>query len=278
MNKHRKNDTTKRYGIIACGIFIVLFLGIFKPFEMTEVGIWNLLGYGLITIFTCWFYYIVIPHYFISIKRTIEENIYLKQLPIDCANILTIGTLNFLYSVYVDKTSDLTWLWFWRYQFYTFSIGAILSVILFFVVRNIHLKARLEEVEKINEILEHKIAKANENQALVFESETRNEKVMVQSNDLICIKAEGNYSLFLYAMNGSIQSKLLRLSLKNAEAIIGDNQLFSRSHRSYIVNTEKIKKIKSVGNSYQLWVEGLSEPLPASRQNISDLKSNINLI
>jgi hypothetical protein len=276
MNHIKKNDKLKLYIILASGLFIAVFLGVFKPFEMANVGFFHLLGYGVITIFSCSIYYFLIPRYFLQVDANIDDNIVFKQLPIDFANIITIGTLNFFYSVYIDKTSSLTWQWFFRYQLYTFAIGAMLSFVIYFIVRSIRLKERLEEVEKINELLEHKIAKAKENETLVFESEMKNEKVVVQTNDLICVKAEGNYSQFNYTMNGIVQSKLLRLSLKNVETIIGENQIFSRSHRSYIVNTDKIIKIRSTGNNFQIWVDGLLEPLPASRQNIADLKANFN--
>jgi len=276
MNHIKKNDTLKLYIILASGLFITVFLGVFKPFEMENVGVFHLLGYGVITIFSCYIYYFLIPRFILKVETDIDDTIVFKQLPIDFANILTIGTLNFFYSVFIDKTSSLTWHWFFRYQLYTFAIGSMLSFVMFFIVRSIRLKAQLEEVERINEMLEHKIAKSKEQETLVFESETKNEKVVVQTQDLICIKAEGNYSQFHFSLNGKIQTQLLRLSLKNIETIIGNNPLFSRSHRSYIVNTDKIKKIRSVGNSFQIWVEGLSEPLPASRQNIADLKSNIS--
>ena len=270
----KKTGYSTLYLIGGCGVFIVLFLGIFQPFDHQKYSFVSLGFYGLITVTSCTIYYYILPNVTKQKILFCDEKWY-QYLHIDIANIATIGTANFLYASLLEHSAQLNWKWFLRYQFYTFSIGTIISIGIYWIVRNIQLKQRLTEVEAVNEMLMHKIAKADENKTLVFESETKNEKVVVQTCDLICVKAEGNYSQFHYTMNGIMHSKLLRMSLKNAEKIVDGNKTFSRSHRSYIVNTDKVRKIQSVGNSYQIWVEGLQEPLPASKQNIDDLKASI---
>jgi DNA-binding LytR/AlgR family response regulator len=209
-------------------------------------------------------------------ERLIYDDFCSKHLYIDFANIISIGIANFLYAGYFEQScSKITWKWFWRFQFYTFAIGAIISIVTYWVVRSIKLKQQLKEVESINATLHQQLLQIKPKETFVFESETRNEKLIIQSNDLICIKAEGNYSMFYYIDSDKTNSKLLRLSLKSAETIVESNTSFSRSHRSYVVNCTKIVKINSIGSNYQIWVHGLAEPLPASRQNIADLKQNI---
>jgi uncharacterized protein involved in tolerance to divalent cations len=260
--------------IIGCGLFIIVFLGIFRPFEVEFRSIWSLIVYGFITITSCLFYYYLIP--LLTNKESfILEDVCTKYLPLEFANIITIGIGNFLFAGYIEHTCTITWKWFWRYQFYTVSIGAILSVVLYWLVKSLKLKQQLKEVESINQTLQQQLVQVKVKETFVFESETRNEKLIIQSNDLICIKAEGNYSMFYYFEGDKTNSKLLRLSLKYAETIVEANASFSRSHRSYVVNCTKIIKINSIGSNYQLWVQGLQEPLPASRQNIADLKCNI---
>ena len=253
--------------IISAGIFIVLFLGIFEPFGIESVAFHYLLGYGAITIISCLFYYMFLSE--IILKRSIEldDNYVIKQIPIDI--------LNFFYSVYIDKSAELTWNWFWKYQFYTFAIGVIISILMYFIIKNIRLKSRLANVESLNRLLEHKISKTEETAPLIFESETKNEKLVLLSGDLYFIKAEGNYSQFYYIQNNTIKNSLLRLSLKNTETLIEKNNQFLRIHRSYIVNTEKIKRVSSENNIYKIWIDGFSEALPASRQTISEIKNLI---
>ena len=268
------NYNLKLLIIFGCGIFIILFLGVFRPFDMEIINVWYLLGYGLITILNCLLFYILIPKYFHK-NLDIYDGKWYEHLPYDIGNIVCIGIGNFLFSGYVERSSEITWIWFWRYQAYTLAIGLMLSSVIYLVVKSLKLIQRVGEVESMNESLQYQLKQATINQTLVFDSETRNEKLVLQSNDLICIKAEGNYSSFYYNDGDKVVSKLLRLSLKNVESIIETSSNFSRSHRSYIININKIVKINSVGANYQIWVDGLIEPLPASRQNISDLKKTI---
>jgi DNA-binding LytR/AlgR family response regulator len=205
-----------------------------------------------------------------------EAKFHLKYLPLDIANLITIGIGNYFYAGFIENSCERGWDWFWRYQFYTFTIGIIIVALAYLVVTSVKLKMKLNDVQKINSSLLHKLKQVSNNQVFVFESETRNEKLVVYSDDLICIKAEGNYSKFYYILDDKVITKLLRLSLKNSETIIHKSTAFSRSHRSYIVNINKITNIQATGSGYQMWVNGLAEPLPASRQNIADLKQSIS--
>jgi len=268
------NNKYKYITILGSGVFVALFLGIFRPFDTVVSSVWNLVNYGLITIGSCVFYFVVLPK-LLGFPFEFGDKYTFKHFIFDIGNIITIGTCNFFYSSTIEGCSVLNWEWFWKYQFYTFTIGGIVSLILYFFGKNIILKNQLKEIETLNASLHNQLKEASINKTFVFESETRNEKLVLQSDDLICIKAEGNYSSFYYSTGDKVTSKLLRLSLKNTESIIETSSNFSRSHRSYIVNINKIIKIDAVGSSYQIWVNGLLEPLPASRQNIADLKASI---
>lgn len=138
--------------------------------------------------------------------------------------------------------------------------------------KSINLELQLSKVDSINKTLEQKLQQTSSNDTLIFESESKNEKLILHSNDLICIKAEGNYSSFYYDDGGKTNVRLLRLSLKNAETMVESNPTFLRSHRSYIINITKVENITAAGSNFQIWVAGLTDPLPASKQNIADLK------
>jgi hypothetical protein len=268
--KLNNDDHLKLYIIIGCGVFIILFLGIFKPFGINVSNIWFLLGFGLITTLSCFLHYMLLPYLFHYKLYTHSQRI-TDNLPSDIANLITIGTGNFLYAAKFDPETSFCWKWFWYYQAYTMSIGLIIMFFIMLITGSVRMKRHLKEVEDLNFALQNQL-RQTANRTLIFEAETRNDKLVLYSDDLVCIKAEGNYSMFFYLLGDKVSSKLLRLSLKNAEEIVGQHPCFSRSHRSYIINVNKITRIQSSGNNYQLWVNGMGEPLPASRQNISELR------
>jgi DNA-binding LytR/AlgR family response regulator len=45
--------------------------------------------------------------------------------------------------------------------------------------------------------------------------------------------------------------------------------LFAQGHRSFVVNLQRVKKIKKEGQTYQLFVDGIDGFLPASRHRAS---------
>ncbi len=82
--------------------------------------------------------------------------------------------------------------------------------------------------------------------------------------DIYYIAVEDHYCKIVFNRKGETFSEYVRLSLKNALAKLPES-LFTQVHRSFIVNLLHVKEIKKVGQTYQLFVEGLDGFLPASR-------------
>lgn len=70
--------------------------------------------------------------------------------------------------------------------------------------------------------------------------ETGNEKLLIDPNDVVYIKSEGNY-VDLYLESG--KSFTLRKQLKTIADELSDN--FKRCHKSYIVNKDKVTQVKA---------------------------------
>lgn len=93
-----------------------------------------------------------------------------------------------------------------------------------------------------------------------------NDKVVfaINSDQVVFVKSAGNY-LEIHYLDGEIVSKeLVRMSLKELEAMIANSGLL-KIHRSYIINTQRISSFKKTRKGYDLKVQCFPhEALPVS--------------
>lgn len=97
---------------------------------------------------------------------------------------------------------------------------------------------------------------------LVLRSETR-EKISLQSDDLLYISAEDNYSRVVWTSGNKRNEKVLRSTLKHLEAqLSGSNML--RCHRSFLVNLSRFT-LSGDSRGYRLSASGHATVIPVSR-------------
>lgn len=123
------------------------------------------------------------------------------------------------------------------------------------------LKNKEEEVESLISALESvqrpafSEASDNDPQSLPlihFKDEKDELKLSVHTDALLYLEAADNYVKIHYLNKGEVSGFLLRNTLKNIEHLFPERQLV-RCHRSYIINTQKIKILKK--NKEGLFVE-----------------------
>ncbi|SHI82296.1 two component transcriptional regulator, LytTR family [Dethiosulfatibacter aminovorans DSM 17477] len=99
---------------------------------------------------------------------------------------------------------------------------------------------------------------------------TNGEKILVLNFDEIsCIKANERKVEVSY---GDGESFTANYKISELEDKL-DDEIFFKSHRSYIVNVEKIKEIEMwFNNTYMLTIEGMDEKIPVSRSYVKEFK------
>lgn len=102
-----------------------------------------------------------------------------------------------------------------------------------------------------------------------FRGVNKGEKITLQKEVLLFIKASENYVQIFYAKNNTVQQKTFRNTLT---AIKKQASFLYRSHRSYLVNVSTIKTIK--GNSQNAKIEFHHEDLnvPLSKSYYKTIK------
>jgi len=149
----------------------------------------------------------------------------------------------------------------------TIAVGIIpITIMVFFF--EIYLRERNEKsASEISSKIQHeRYPEGNiPNRAIVFKAETGKELLTIDVTHLIFIKSEDNYCKVYFSEDSSIQTKLLRITLKNIENQLESIPDILRCHRSYIVNKKRVAKITGNARSYNVHFENCTETVPISR-------------
>ena len=248
---------------ISISIFVILL--IFQPFGLDDIQYYKPIfigGFFVITLFTviiCLFIFPkIFPKLFNEDKWTIKKDIIFILF-----QILIIAILNWLYNSTVGK--DITE----QYNIFSFILITI-SVGFFPTILHVLIKEKIlsKKHNKIAQSITNKIQIKNKiikEQKIKISSENNNEQINLKSDELICIKSEGNYANIYFYVNNKLTKQLLRNSLTklDKQLIIFEN--IKRCHRSYIVNFDNVEKVTGNARNYNLHITNLDFTIPVSR-------------
>ncbi len=245
----------------AFGVFIFLFLFIFQPFGISELEV-NKLSYtasfGLVTLIVMF-----LGEIFESkiIKRKKTEN-KLREIIIDFWIVIPIACANwFVANLWGYKTN----FGFLIMLFITLIIGIIPFAIMYlFMERKRYRESYFELSEKMHQ---NQVKEKKEPENIEIISENIGEKITFKSNELLYVKAEGNYALFCCLQNERTIKKLMRISLnKIMEQIeLQEQTSFIRNHKSYIVNLDNVDKVVGNSKQYNFHIKHTDLFIPVSR-------------
>ena len=105
--------------------------------------------------------------------------------------------------------------------------------------------------------------------------ENQQEQLMVDLEQLLFVKAEGNYvELATISDDGELEQTLLRASLKSVESqLSGWSDSVLRCHRSYLVNRTKILKAEGNAQGLMLTLRQSMHSVPVSRKYVEVFRS-----
>lgn len=270
-------STSSKLGMAAFfGIFIFVFLMIFKPFDLDHYPAQRLiliaLGYGGIT-FTCVFlattiFPICLPSSFNELSWTTG-----RQIIFTAGVIFFVGLVNYLVSpLLVDTTLELkSLIWF---QGITLAIG-ILPVSIFILLRqNLLLKKFSGQAELIEKKLQERHDTNNgtipepEKKSVnrfSFVGDYQNERVELFPDDLYVVTSASNYIKLFHLQKEQLVYSMIRSTLKKAEETVLSEPNFFKCHRAYIINLDKVVHVEGNAQGYKVRIEGYEELIPVSR-------------
>ena len=271
-------ETSARYRLkhaALFGLFVFIFLFVFRPFGLGSLSVILLIvcaGFGVVTFIAMVILNVFLPRLFTNFYK--EEDWTLgKEMFQTALNIILIGCFNFLFfSFLISK--NFSWTSFLWFQFSAFAVGAI-PVSIYLILKEKSSRIKYEtEAEQLSGEIEKNKSKPETYKAVTFYSQKSKENFTIQPENLFYIQASDNY-LDIFYDNGTLQRKTIRNTLKSAQDKLNDYPVFMRCHRSYIVNLEKIIRITGNAQGYKLYLEGIEETIPVSRQYNNLIKDRL---
>lgn len=271
---------TSRWGvIISVSVFVSFFLVVFQPFGLqymeSDYKSYLLAGYGLVTfivlVIDMFILPIAIPGFFREERWTVaREAMFLVWI------LLTIGSGNYAYSVFLDIVPWIGIKGFSVFVLFTFAIAIIPMAGLTVIKHNRLLKKHLAASLEINKMIGQKPDADPDNNRLNITSGNMTQAIEIPSSSLICIESEGNYIRVWYLEKGRIMNEMIRNTLKNIEPeVLGADDLF-KCHRAFIINLSHIEKVSGNSQGYRLHLKYIEREIPVARNYTKPFREAIS--
>jgi len=265
--------------IVSISLFIALFILVFQPFGISNyTGEYKHLfesGYGVVTLIVLIIDLFVFPlfleEWFISQKWTV-----LKQMIWQFWILFSIGLGNFLYSsIFLQFTNGFHA--FLIYQFYTLVVGILPILILTILHQNSLLSENLKLANEMNGNLTGFNVLHVPDEKVRISAENNKDKIEINQSDFIYIGSTGNYIQVFYLVKNELKSVLLRNTLKQIEEQVKDCPAIIKCHRAFLVNKDKILRVKGNSQGLRLVLKDTSDEIPVSRNYSKSLREIITI-
>ena len=257
-------------------IFLVLYL--LQPFGIARIEsgkLWVTLGAACISAGVSSVFVWVLPWMF---PKYYEERAWTlgKEVSGTLALFLCITVCVWLYVAWLCGVMPGVRLFF-TVLLWVLILGAFPTVLFAMWNRNIRLARNLREATELNLRLSQKPeAEETPPATLVFSGGTR-ETLELDARSFLYAESEGNYVRLHYLSHKDNRpvSKLLRLTMKQAEASVASAPFIVRCHRAFLVNLHQVSKVDGNSQGYRLRLEGCAEEVPVSRGYAKSVKALI---
>lgn len=269
-------------------VIIFLILYCLQPFGISQIEGKSKLGIAfgssLISFVAAGFFNYVLPVCFPVYYK--EQNWTLGK------HVLSLVLLLLLITVGVWAYMSWQWQMWLGGKYFLLVLLWVFMLAVFPVVffsmrnRNLLLARNLKEAVEMNACLSVKEeadrpAAASEEKELpaawiTFTGGTK-EVLQVEADAFRYAEAEGNYVKVTYhsAKEGRTVQKMIRATMKQAEASVAGCPFIVRCHRAFLVNIRTVQKVDGNSQGYRLWLKGCKDEIPVSRAYAKEVKTMI---
>ncbi len=255
------------------GLFIMLFLGIFKPFGLSEIPVvWSwAAGYGMVTFLAM----SAVDIFLVSRRTDLEKWTLGNELFFSALNILLIGILNALFSIWLG-IAPWDWTTFLSFTLYTVAIGIFPVTAIVLIKFQGERTHYAKEAEMIGKELAEAPPRKDElaGQRIFLIGENQNERLEIDADRLFYVKASDNYVEAFHGIGGT-DRKVLRGSLRSFEDQLKDHPQFHRCHKSYVVNMDLVERVSGNAQGLRLHLKGGSAEVPVSRSLTTRIREHL---
>ena len=242
--------------ILLFGLFIFLFLFIFKPFGFNQLKsdqqLFISFGFGLVTAFM-----LIIFKYLLEPVITKRNWTLGKNILWDIIVASSIGVANYFYMTLIfHQGLVIKYLFFAIYT--AILVGVIPVTISYIVLLNRLYKTALKEAAIVPEDI------LWESEVVIRAGNSKNE-VRINPKNIIYVCSNDNY-VTIVTMKGDAQNKTtIRGTLKSAESELRKNSRFLRCHKCYIVNLDFVDRVTGHNQNMRIRLLPSGTEIPVSR-------------
>jgi small-conductance mechanosensitive channel len=258
--------------LIIC-LVIIGILYVFKPSNAIIIANidFNLLNstlFGLITFIISSIFSNILPRLFPKTFHYASWTVK-KEIIFVFVLVFTISIINFLFGwFYFFNSLPFEFSSFFRAIYTTFIIGFIPI----FLAISINLLSSQKKSQEGSVALNKKLIKpdnkANQ-KSITIKGLGKYETLDVRISNLLFIESTGNYCDIYYLLNHQISKQTFRSPLKEIERKLIPHKQIYRSHRSFLINLNKVLVSSGNAQGYLLKLEGFDDKLlPVSRSKI----------
>ena len=258
---------------VLSGLFIVLFLLYFEPFDFhlnTDGNkVFHMSFFGCITTFVLllflYVFPLLLPNLFSDKNWKLGYQIILNMLI-----LFVIATFNSIYSNYMNSI-PFGWDSYWLILSRTCVLGFLpIAFITFF---DYYQKVQ-SNLKLANNILKNKkeFLEDSKEAAHQLSTDLKNETFSFSEHDFNYAIADGNYTDVCSLDENTLKKVTYRVTLSSFETQLKEASSIVRCHRSYMVNLKKVKNISGNAQGLRLELINQSEIIPVSRKYIPIVK------
>ncbi len=260
-----ENNKDRWILIITTGVFSILFLNLYNPFNVSN---WH--SIESIPLFLILSSYGIIGIFILSISQFLIRPLFgIKNFKIKSfilwfiCEVMILGFVMFL--IYGDKGLqgyDLL-MEILRSLKYTFLVIALPYVAVLYYLHSSRQKQKFFQVDK------------SEKNIIKILDENQNVRIAIEPDKLLFIKNADNYVEIFYTNIEGISKELVRTSLKRLESELSDFKI-RRCHRSYMVNIKNVSLSKKTRKGLNLELRIENAPLiPVSKNYAPDILNEL---
>ena len=265
------------------GLFITLFLGVFKPFGFDQLATgtqWkHAFFFGWVTFVISSLFQILLPKIFPKIFqeehwKSWKEIVYLLVTTI----FVGAGNYSLIRLLY---PSEITMGGFLQAQLITFEVGLFpILFVVFMKQLTLYRKFTTEAAEVTSDLSPEKEKKVAElpapSQKIKLSGDNQKEELLLLPEQLYFISSADNYVQVQYKEGGNEKSLLMRSSLKKIQEQLADYPAFFRCHRMYLVNLQLVHSVTGNAQGLKLHLSGIDEPIPVSRHLTETIRNKLH--
>lgn len=260
-------------------IFAVVFLFLlsFKPFGVYSPEL--KINYFFICCLHALTPAAIILVYFGMYNRFIKKSGSVKSWTL-LKEYIHIGIIFFLTGIISFLIRDLIYNktdnWSWYYLWEEISNCFIAGIIFYFFLRlaSFYFQSKEGSPFVIQFVpLSFKPEKNIKIPTLFIHTQVKQDDFNLDLDNLLFVKADGNYIELTKFSNNQLSTELKRISLTQFELQISAHTHFFRCHRAYLVNMYKVEKITGNSQGYLLSFPETLAKIPVSRKQLESFNS-----